>query len=549
MRIAQYAHPDIALQIVSANDDSRKQIEQIKQFINNGVDLLIISPNQVNSIRPIVEEAYDKGIPVILFDRKVNTSKYTAFIGCDNRQIGKTMGEVIANDIDGKGVVVEIEGLQGSSSALQRHEGFMEAMKAHPGITVISMQNAKDWTEPSGTKEMNHLISKLSQLSTSEDAGSSKNNRLKTLQHARLTNANIAVFGHNDRLAMGARSAAEKIGWKNIKYYGIDALPTPNNGIEAVKKGWLKASYIYPTRGNEVIELAMNILQHKPYRHDTPLEAAVITRDNADVMLLQYTEQIRQSENIDRLHALSNSYFKQVNTQRLILIGALIIITLVVLAAYYLYRITLQKSKLNNELCTANGELKEMIDSRIRFFTNISYELRKPLHQIEEPLKTLIERHQGSKSLQTIEENVGKMHQLIDEALDPIVTGEHHDKTTANTAEHLSSVLEEHTESEFIIRLRTIIREHLDDSQFSVERLGEEMGLSRVQLYRKVKALTGLSPVELFRKARLEQAHHLLQTTEMTVSEIAYAVGFSTPGYFSKCYKDEFGVSPGNERQ
>lgn len=73
MRIAQYAHPDVDLQIVSADDDSRKQIEQIKHFINAGVDLLIISPNQVNSIRPVVEEAYDKGIPVILFDRKVNT--------------------------------------------------------------------------------------------------------------------------------------------------------------------------------------------------------------------------------------------------------------------------------------------------------------------------------------------------------------------------------------------------------------------------------------------------------------------------------------------
>lgn len=140
MRIAQYAHPDVDLQIVSADDDSRKQIEQIKHFINAGVDLLIISPNQVNSIRPVVEEAYDKGIPVILFDRKVNTQKYTAFIGCDNRQIGKTMGEVIASDLNGKGMVVEIEGLQGSSSALQRHEGFMEVMKAHPGITVISME-------------------------------------------------------------------------------------------------------------------------------------------------------------------------------------------------------------------------------------------------------------------------------------------------------------------------------------------------------------------------------------------------------------------------
>lgn len=548
MRIAQYAHPDVDLQIVSADDDSRKQIEQIKHFINAGVDLLIISPNQVNSIRPVVEEAYDKGIPVILFDRKVNTQKYTAFIGCDNRQIGKTMGEVIASDLNGKGMVVEIEGLQGSSAALQRHEGFMEVMKAHPGIAVISMENAKDWTGPSGKKEMNRLLSNVARLSAGQAIGTPQDDLLKQLQQARLTNANIAVFGHNDRLAMGARDAAEKAGWKNLRYYGVDALPTPGNGIEAVKKGQMQASYIYPTRGNEVIELAMNILHNKPYRRDTPLQAAVITRDNADVMLLQYAEQMRQSENIDRLHALSDQYFKQVNIQRFILIGALFIIALVVLTAYYLYRLTLQKSKLNDELQVANNELKEMIDSRMRFFTNISYELRKPLRQMEEPLRKLLGRYQGSTSLQLIHDNVRKLHQLVDEALDPVVTGEHHDKMAASANTH-TSVMEGHTESEFLIRLRAIIREHLDDSQFSVERLGEEMGLSRAQLYRKVKALTGLSPVELFRKARLEQAHHLLQTTEMSISEIAYAVGFSTPGYFSKCYKDEFGVSPGNERQ
>ena len=141
-------------------------------------------------------------------------------------------------------------------------------------------------------------------------------------------------------------------------------------------------------------------------------------------MLLQYAEQMRQSENIDRLHALSDQYFKQVNIQRFILIGALFIIALVVLTAYYLYRLTLQKSRLNDELQVANNELKEMIDSRMRFFTNISYELRKPLRQMEEPLRKLLGRYQGSTSLQLIHDNVRKLHQLVDEALDPVVTGE-----------------------------------------------------------------------------------------------------------------------------
>ena len=96
----------------------------------------------------------------------------------------------------------------------------------------------------------------------------------------------------------------------------------------------------------------------------------------------------------------------------------------------------------------------------------------------------------------------------------------------------------------FIGRLRETIQRNLGDSELSVEHIGEEMGLSRVQLYRKVKALTGQSPVELLRTARLQRGKRLLETTDMTIAEVAYDVGFSSPSYFAKCFKDEFGVSP-----
>ena len=104
--------------------------------------------------------------------------------------------------------------------------------------------------------------------------------------------------------------------------------------------------------------------------------------------------------------------------------------------------------------------------------------------------------------------------------------------------------LSNETDKTFVTQLRKIIQENLGNSEFNVERIGDEIGLSRVQLYRKVKALTGHSPVEMLRKARLMRARHLLRTTEKSVSEVAYSVGFSTPSYFSKCYKDEFGENP-----
>ena len=104
-------------------------------------------------------------------------------------------------------------------------------------------------------------------------------------------------------------------------------------------------------------------------------------------------------------------------------------------------------------------------------------------------------------------------------------------------------------ENAFVARLRDIIQQHLSDSAFSVERIGEEIGMSRVQLYRKVKAMTGMSPVELLRKSRVERGRHLIETTDLSISEIAYKVGFSAPSYFNKCFKDEYGTSPGEHRK
>ena len=101
----------------------------------------------------------------------------------------------------------------------------------------------------------------------------------------------------------------------------------------------------------------------------------------------------------------------------------------------------------------------------------------------------------------------------------------------------------------FINRLRDSIRQNMGDSDFTVERLGEEVGLSRVQLYRKVKALTGQTPVDLLKKARLERARLLVEKTDKSISEIAYEVGFTAPSYFNKCFKDEFGVCPGVLRE
>lgn len=138
LKMGEFLNDSIIVKLASSNDDNVLQNKQINQFVDEGVDLLVVSPNQLSPISKAVERAYDKGIPVILYDRKTNSDKYTAFIGCDNYLIGESMGTFIAQQLHGKGRIVEITGLEGSSPALDRHRGFMDAVKSYPGIEVVA---------------------------------------------------------------------------------------------------------------------------------------------------------------------------------------------------------------------------------------------------------------------------------------------------------------------------------------------------------------------------------------------------------------------------
>lgn len=124
----------LTIRIESANDDDKKQLEQIRRMVDDGVDLLIVSPNQLKTISPAIDHAHDKGIPVILYDRKISSDNYTAFIGCDNYQIGQAMAHHIASRLGGRGRIVEITGLEGSSPAIERHRGFTDVIKESPNL-------------------------------------------------------------------------------------------------------------------------------------------------------------------------------------------------------------------------------------------------------------------------------------------------------------------------------------------------------------------------------------------------------------------------------
>ena len=465
LRMGAYFHDGVELKFAAAYDSDERQVQQIDSLVNSGIDLLIVAPNQVQTISPAIDRAYDKGIPVIVFERKTNSQKYTAFISADNYEMGRVMGEYIVARLHGQGHVMEIKGLEGSSPSIERHNGFMDAIKQSPGIQVVASLQG-DWTEPTAYETTRQWLS------------NNKDVRVDL------------VFGANDRTAMGARKA---LGGE-VLYCGIDGLPGENGGIQLVRDSLLDASYIYPTHGDQIIELAVNILEGKPYEKETMLMSALVTSDNAKVLLMQGEELMQQADRLEQLHNKADSYLHELGTQRVInwLAIAFIFLLVVVLVLFYLYH------------------------------------LRKIALQHERVVNTLWNMPE------------------------PEVTPENSEESEIPAASEESADAEDvepAAVSHFITRFKEVVERRLDDSNVSVEDLAADMNLSRVQLYRKVKAVTGSSPVELLRTARLNRAYQLLITTDKSVSEIAYDVGFTAPSYFTKCFKETYGMLPGDARK
>ena len=467
LRMGAYFHDNVELKFAAAYDSDERQVQQIDSLLNDGIDLLIVAPNQVQTISPAIDRAYDKGIPVIVFERKTSSQKYTAFISADNYEMGHVMGEYIVSRLHGQGTVLEIKGLAGSSPSIERHKGFLDAIKEAPGIKVVgSLQG--DWTESTAYEITKQWLD---------------NNKEVRVD---------LVFGANDRTAMGARKAVanSKLNTLNSTLYcGIDGLPGKNGGIQLVRDSLLDASYIYPTHGDQIIELAVNILEGKPYEKETMLMSALVTSDNAKVLLMQGEELMRQADRLDQLHNKADSYLHELGTQRVInwLAIGIIILFIVVFVLFYLYhlrKISMQRERVVNTLW------------------NMKPEDIPQAAAPEEP--------------------------------------ESHEEPTED---------EPVTASLFITRFKEAVEKRLDESELSVEDLAADMNLSRVQLYRKVKSYTGSTPVELVRTARLNQGYQLLLTTDKSVSEVAYQVGFSAPSYFTKCFKEEYGLLPADLRK
>ena len=404
LRIAALYYNNVDLRIKSAYDNVKLQTEQINSFVDEGVDLLIVAPGQV-SISPAIDRAYEKGIPVIIFDRRTRSDKYTAYIGADNKEIGSSMAEYLAGALPGSGRILELCGLSTSSPAIERSEGFDSVVATRPRLQIVEQAHA-DWTEQGAYRTMDSLLSH---------------------PHPQFD----CLFAHNDRMAMGARRAAAKHGLdiSSIQFCGIDAMPQKGGGMQLVADGTLFASYIYPTRGDEVMQLAMNILTKKKYKRENRLSSALVSRDNARVLLMQNDETVRQQDHLSALRSRVDQAASDFNTQRIYLLVLLVFVVLLVVACAFAIRAYVAKTRINRQLHDSmrkqqamTEEMERMTQTQLQFFTNVSHELRTPLTLIAGPADQLLEdgsiRGQHRSMLQMIQRNTRILIQLVGEILD-----------------------------------------------------------------------------------------------------------------------------------
>lgn len=253
IRKAAEAHPQLKVVFKDAGGQSLKQVSQMEEFINQGVDAIIISPHEAVPLANVVSKAYKKGIPVVVLDRAVTTDDYTVFIGADNKKIGKAAGEYIRKVLGGKGNVVELKGLMTTTPGQDRHSGFLEGIKGSD-VKVIFEADTR-WLEPNARKEMESALARFKDIDL--------------------------VYGHNDPAAHGAYLAAKAAGReKQIRFVGIDALP--QEGQMYVRQGILDASFEYPTGGKEAVQAVLDIKAGKEVPKKIVLPSRVFTKENID---------------------------------------------------------------------------------------------------------------------------------------------------------------------------------------------------------------------------------------------------------------------------
>ena len=380
-------------------------------MLNQGIDLLIISPNEAQPLTQIVEDTYKKGIPVIVIDRKTASSLYTAYVGADNYQLGKLAAEYIGSTSKKNAVnILEIMGLPGSSPAIERDRGFTDGLKKFPEVHLKSKIYG-DWLKKNAEDQLVKIKSDLQGVDV--------------------------IFAHNDVMASGAQSVLKALNVsKNIKIIGVDALPGYGAGLEMVENKNIYASLLYPTGGKEAIVTAFHILDKEPFLRENILQSSVIDSTNVQLMKMQWNKINGQQRDIAKQQTLLEEQQQIYKSQQIIL--NILVITLVLaiifggLAFYFLSenrKINKSLEAKNSEILAQRNQLVEMsaraqeaTEAKLNFFTNVSHEFRTPLTLMLSPLEDMLNNERlvamAGKNLKLINQNAFRLLKLVNQLID-----------------------------------------------------------------------------------------------------------------------------------
>lgn len=403
-------HPEVKLETIESFSNTEKQVEQVRALAKQKIDLLIITPNEAKPLTAAIEEIYKAGIPIVFVDRKTESGNYTAFIGADNYEIGKTAGKFLASQFKGRGNIIEVQLELTSSPATERNRGFNDAIANAPNLKIVEALETKN-----GLVDINTHIPRI-------------------LNEHPETNI---VFAHTDFLGVTAYQAAQKEGKaKKLFFVGIDAIPV-TKGMQDVKNGVLNATLLYPTGGAEAIQTAVKILKKQPFKKENTLLTNVITSDNVDIMLSQIQKIKEQQVEIERetlkITELNKTFSSQRN--RLYFISALL--TIVVILGAFLYFLLQEKQHSNkvleeqnlaileqkNEIEKVSLLARKATEDKMRFYSYISHEFKTPLSLILTPTEDLLQRKntdikETRSTLQLIYKNANRLLRLVDQLLE-----------------------------------------------------------------------------------------------------------------------------------
>ena len=399
-------HPEAVVEIRSADDSNDKQIADIRYFMDNDFDIIIAAPNEADALTPVIQEAYESGVPVVLFDRKINGDTYTAYQGVDNFSVGKAAAHYARHLVGAGGKVIEIYGLMASSPAIERHNGFMEGA-ADEGLTILASAHG-NWNY--------------------EDASVVTDSLLAIYKDADM------IYAHNDRMAIAASEVARRRGM-DLKVIGIDA--APEIGIKAVADSLIDATFLYPTEGHRVIRTALAILKGEPYDRVANLPmASPVDISNADIILLQNESLKEETRKIKVLKSQVDDFWNQHSAQTSLFYAAIAILVLLVGVLFLVLRAFWQRQRHQKQLMEQNRLLEEQRDtqkalneqlkaatqSKLVFFTNVSHDLRTPLTLISEPVEQLVNADnltpQQHVLMKIANKNVRILRRLINQILD-----------------------------------------------------------------------------------------------------------------------------------